>query len=128
MRRADAVIISTAAYNGSLAGVTKNAIDMLNFLPKRDGEAYLHNVPVGLIAVAGGDQAAVNTISVLVQIVHALRGTALPLSVPIHTAESVITPDGRITDAKTAGRLEKLGLLTVEMAARFHMSPALLAG
>ncbi|MCB9453558.1 MAG: NAD(P)H-dependent oxidoreductase [Anaerolineaceae bacterium] len=123
VRQADALLISTAAYHGSLAGVTKNAIDLLDFLPKRNGESYLHNIPVGLIATAGGDQAAVNTIGTLVQIVHSLRGTVLPLSVPIHNAKSAIAPDGRITDGKTAVRLEKLGELLVETAARFQSKP-----
>lgn len=124
VRQADGLLISTAAYHGSLAGVTKNALDLLDFLPKRDGESYLHNVPVGLIATAGGDQAAVNTISVLVQIVHSLRGTALPLAVPVHNAKSAFSQDGRITDTKVAVRLGKLGQLIVETAGRFRTKPA----
>jgi len=57
---ADGLLISTAAYHGTLAGVTKNALDYLEFLSDTE---YLHNKPVGLIATAGGDQADVNSIA-----------------------------------------------------------------
>jgi FMN reductase len=117
---ADGLLISTAAYHGTLAGVTKNALDFLEFLSDTD---YLHNKPVGLIATAGGDQAAVNTINALVHVVHSLRGMVLPLSVPIHNADKSfdgITPIGR-----TADRLTKMGAFIVETAARFQSVPAL---
>jgi FMN reductase len=53
LRRADAVLIGTATYHGTLAGVTKNALDFLQFL-SRDERPYLDGRVVGLIATAGG--------------------------------------------------------------------------
>lgn len=117
---ADGLLISTAAYHGTLAGVTKNALDYLEFLSDTE---YLHNKPVGLIATAGGDQADVNSIAAMVHVVHSLRGTVLPLSVPIHNASKVF--DGGIPTGRTADRLAKLGALVVETAARFRPAPAL---
>ena len=40
VRGADALLISTAAYHGTLAGVTKNALDFTQFLA-RDERPYL---------------------------------------------------------------------------------------
>lgn len=85
VRRADAMILSTAAYHGTLAGVTKNALDFLEYLA-RDATPYLHGKVVGLIATAGGDLAAVNAINAMVHVMHALRGTVAPLFVPIPKA------------------------------------------
>lgn len=82
MRRSDAMLWSTAAYHGTLAGVTKNALDFTQFLA-RDERPYLQDRAVGLIATAGGGMAAVNAINAMVNVVHALRGVATPLSVPV---------------------------------------------
>jgi FMN reductase len=116
--QADAMIWSTAVYHGSLAGATKNAIDFFEFLA-RDESPYLHNRPVGLIATAGGDQGGIYTIQTMVNMVHSLRGTALPLSVPIAKARNLFTADGELTDHRIAERLTMLGELTVETARRF---------
>jgi FMN reductase len=119
---ADALLISTAAYHGTLAGVTKNALDYLDFL-SGEPEPYLRNKPVGLIATAGGDAAAVNSISALVHIVHSLRGIALPLSAPIFNAEKVFDHQGNITNEKYALRLKQLGKMLIETAGRFQEHP-----
>lgn len=75
LKGADGLLISTAAYQGTLAGVTKNALDFLEFL-RPDG--YLGGKPVGLIATSGGDMDAANAANALVHAVHALRGTVVP--------------------------------------------------
>ena len=82
MRGADAMLWSTAAYHGTLAGVTKNALDFAQFMAW-DEKPYLQDKVVGLVATAGGDMAAVNAINAMVNVVHALRGVAVPLSVPV---------------------------------------------
>ena len=117
MRGADAMLWSTAAYHGTLAGVTKNALDFAQFLA-RDERPYLQDRVVGLIATAGGDMAAVNSINTMVNVVHALRGVAAPLSVPVTQSWKVFDEEGDIQDEAAAGRLEALGRLVVEMAAR----------
>src|SRR5688572_7324802 len=47
-RKADAMIWSTAVYHGTLAGVTKNALDYFEYL-RTDPEPYLTNKAIGLI-------------------------------------------------------------------------------
>ena len=115
LRGADALILSTAAYHGTLAGVTKNALDFTQFLA-RDERPYLDGRVVGLISTAGGERAAANTTDAMVHIVHALRGIVAPSMVTISRAWQRSDGDGNITDETYGGRLDKLGTLVVEMA------------
>lgn len=117
MRAADAMLWSTAAYHGTLAGVTKNALDFAQFLA-RDEKPYLQDKVVGLIATAGGNMAAVNAINAMTNVVHALRGVAAPLSVPVAQSWKAFDEEGGISDEEVAGRLESLGRLVVEMATK----------
>ena len=57
MRGADALLWSTAAYFGTLAGLTKNALDFAQFLA-RDERPYLQDKVVVLIATTSGDTGA----------------------------------------------------------------------
>ncbi len=115
VREADALILSTAAYHGTLAGVTKNALDFTQFLA-RDERPYLEGRVVGLISTSGGERAAANTTDALVHVVHALRGVVAPSTVTIPGARGRSDGEGNITDESYGGRLERLGRLVVEMA------------
>jgi FMN reductase len=117
MRGADALVWSTAAYHGTLAGVTKNALDFTQFMA-RDEKPYLQDKVVGLVATAGGGMAAVNAISAMVNVVHALRGVAAPLSVPIQQSWKAFDEEGNVRDEGVAKRLRALGRLVVEMATK----------
>src|ERR687890_754284 len=113
MRGADAMLWSTAAYHGTLAGVTKNALDFAQFMG-RDEKPYLQDKVVGLVATSGGGMAAVNTINAMVNVVHALRGVAAPLSVPVTHPWKAFDDEGNVNDEGVARRLESLGKLVVE--------------
>jgi len=84
-READALLVSTAAYHGTLAGVTKNALDFVQFLSNEE-PAYLDGKAVGLISTAGGEQAAANANAAMVNVVHSLRGIVAPLMVGVTKA------------------------------------------
>ena len=116
VRDADALILSTAAYHGTLAGVTKNALDFTQFLA-RDERPYLEGRVVGLISTSGGERAAANTTDAMVHVVHALRGVVAPSLVTIPRARRHADGEGNITDESYGGRLDRLGRLVVEMAA-----------
>ncbi|MBA2343778.1 MAG: NAD(P)H-dependent oxidoreductase [Rubrobacter sp.] len=122
MRRADALIFNTGAYHGTLAGVTKNAIDFAQFL-SRDDRPYLHGRVVGLISTAGGEQAATNANRTMVDTVHALRGVVAPMTVTIPRAWQITDDDGNFTDERYEARLDQLGGLVVDLAEQFA-SPA----
>ncbi len=126
VRGANVVLLSTPGYHGTLAGVTKNALDFLEFL-RHDDPPYLHNKLVGLIATAGGELAAVNAINALAHVATSLRGLVLPLHVPIPRAGQAINADGQIIDGRVAQRLEALGTLAVDLATRLQRSSGLLA-
>ena len=121
MRGADALLWSTAAYHGTFAGVTKNALDFAQFLA-RDERPYLEDRVVGLIATAGGGMGAINAINAMINVVHALRGVAAPLSVPVTQSWKAFDEEGNIRDEGVIGRLESLGGLVVEMAAKLGSS------
>ena len=123
VRRADALLLSTAAYHGTLAGVTKNALDYLEAL-SADPRPYLDGRVVGLMATAGGDIAAINAINALVHVVHSLRGTVASLLVPIPKANRNIDGDLNKIGAPWDDKLESLGHLVVSMTRGSSVSPA----
>jgi FMN reductase len=115
LRGADAVLISTAAYHGTLAGVTKNALDFAQFLSGGD-HPYFDGKVVGLISTAGGEQAGANATGAMVDVVHALRGVVAPLMVSISKAWQRADGSGNVTDELYGRRLDSLGELVVDLA------------
>jgi len=115
IRGADALLVSTAAYHGTLAGVTKNALDYVQFLGKEE-PAYLDGKVVGLITTAGGEQAAANANAAMVHVVHSLRGIVAPLMVGVTRARQRTDDEGDITDENYGRRLDDLGGLVVDLA------------
>src|SRR5919106_2056526 len=114
MRGADALLWSTAAYHGTLAGVTKNALDFAQFLGGEE-RPYFDGKVVGLISTAGGEQAATNANGAMVHVVHALRGVVAPLMVTIPKTWQRSDGEGNITDSGYGKRLDRLGRLVVEL-------------
>lgn len=84
LRSADGVIVGSPGYHGTFSGMVKNALDHVELM-SRDERPYFHDMPVGLIAVASGSQAAVSTLIGLRSVTHALRGWPTPLGVAINT-------------------------------------------
>ena len=119
MREADALLLSTASYHGTLAGVTKNALDYAQFLGKEE-HPYFDGKVVGLISTAGGEQAATNANAAMVHTVHALRGVVAPLMVGVTRAWQRTDEEGDITDERYGRRLDDLGGLVVKLAEKFQ--------
>lgn len=119
LREADAVLISTAAYHGTLAGVTKNALDFAQFLSGGD-HPYFDGKVVGLISTAGGEQAGANATGAMVHVVHSLRGVVAPLMVSISKAWQRADDSGNVTDELYGRRLDSLGEQVVDLAARLE--------
>ncbi|UZK68870.1 NAD(P)H-dependent oxidoreductase [Sphingomonas sp. S1-29] len=85
VRTADALVIGSPGYHGSLSGLVKNALDHIELL-RGDSRVYLDSMPVGIVAVAAGWQAAVSTLQTLRTIIHALRGWPTPMGVAINSS------------------------------------------
>jgi FMN reductase len=91
---ADGIIIGSPGYHGSISGLVKNALDYAEDL-RTDARPYFSGRAVGCIATAGGWPGAINTLSALRDIVHALRGWPTPLGAAINSTETVFDDGGR---------------------------------
>ncbi len=108
VRQASALIIASPGYHGSLSGLVKNALDLLEETA-RDARPYLADMPVGLIATAYGWQATGSTIAALRSIVHALRGWPTPFAAAINTQITKFDDEGGSSDAAVAEQLALVG-------------------
>jgi FMN reductase len=108
VRKASGVIIASPGYHGSLSGVVKNALDLLEETAK-DDRPYLADMPVGLIATAYGWQATGSTIAALRSIVHALRGWPTPFAAAINTQVTQFDGQGGATDPAVVEQLCLIG-------------------
>lgn len=115
--QADALILSSPLYHGSVSGLMKNVLDWLEVLHGKN-PPYLAYKPVGLICVAGGAQ-ALQGINAMEQIVRALRGWTIPFVVPVLRSWQIFKPDNSVTDAKVLQQLHSLGKEVKAAAERF---------
>ena len=112
VRRADAVVISSPGYHGTVSGLVKNALDYLEEL-RTDDRPYLDGRPVGLIAVARGWQASVATLGTLRQVTHALRGWPTPLGLAVHSGVTTFDENGFTADVATA---QAVGVMALQLS------------
>ena len=108
VRDASALIIASPGYHGSISGVVKNALDLLEETA-RDERPYLADMPVGLIATAYGWQATGSTIAALRSIVHALRGWPTPFAAAINTQATKFDGEGGASDPAVVEQLRLVG-------------------
>jgi FMN reductase len=108
VREASAIIIASPGYHGSISGVVKNALDLLEETAG-DARPYLADMPVGLITTAYGWQATGSTIAALRSIVHALRGWPTPFAAAINTQLTKFDDDGGCTDPAVFEQLALIG-------------------
>jgi FMN reductase len=111
VRASHAVVISSPGYHGTISGVVKNALDYLEEL-RGDERPYLDGRAVGLVAVARGWQASVNTLATLRQITHALRGWPTPYGV---TVNSTVTRFDENFETDDEGSRRSLDLMAAQM-------------
>ncbi|HVE27750.1 MAG TPA: NADPH-dependent FMN reductase [Sporichthya sp.] len=114
-RAADALIVASPGYHGSMSGMIKNVLDYLEDT-NSDDRVYLDGVPVGCIAVSYGWQATVSTLQSLRTTVHALRGWPSPFGATINATEPVFGPDGACIDDRARFALETVAKQVVEFA------------
>ena len=109
VRQASALIIASPGYHGSISGVVKNALDLLEETARDEVRPYLADMPVGLIATAYGWQATGSTIAALRSIVHALRGWPTPFAAAINTQVTKFDDEGGANDAAVIEQLALVG-------------------
>lgn len=116
VRHADGLILASPAYHGSVSGLVKNAIDYFEETA-RDERPYLTDLPVGLISVAGGWQAAASTLATLRTIVHALRGWPTPFGAVVNSAGGLFQA-GQCSDPAVSRQIALVGEQVVDFAVR----------
>jgi FMN reductase len=115
LRDADAVVVASPGYHGSVSGLIKNALDYIEDL-REDPRVYLDNTPWGCITCAYGWQASVGTLNHLRSIGHALRAWPTPLGVAINSADQIWDETGELTDITIKNQLELLATQLVTFA------------
>ncbi|MEN2787675.1 NAD(P)H-dependent oxidoreductase [Sphingomonas qilianensis] len=116
MRGASALIIASPGYHGSISGVVKNALDLLEETARDAERPYLADMPVGLIATAYGWQATGSTIAALRSIVHALRGWPTPFAAAINTQLTKFDDEGGASDQAVLDQLCMVGTQVARFA------------
>ncbi|WP_326523551.1 NADPH-dependent FMN reductase [Sphingomonas sp.] len=117
VRGASALIVASPGYHGSISGLVKNALDLVEETV-RDARVYLDHLPVGLIATAYGWQATGSTIAALRSIVHALRAWPTPLAAGINCKLARFDDEGGCTDPDAVRQLEMVGDQVAHFLAR----------
>jgi FMN reductase len=117
VRGADAVVIASPGYHGTVSGLVKNALDYLEEL-RTDARPYLDGRPVGAIAVAKGWQAANGTLGTIRQVIHALRGWPTPLGLTINSAVTRFDEFDVVDDDAVATGTDLLAAQLVEFVGR----------
>lgn len=112
VKSASGVLLATPEYHGSISGVLKNALDLLD-IEQLEGKA------VGLIAVVGGvhSTSALNTLRLICRQLHCW---VLPDQLIIPHAADSFDVHGQLFDKQLEERLSKIVYHLVDMADRLQ--------
>ncbi len=117
VRAADALILCSPTYHGTVSGAVKNVLDALDPLGA-DDPPYLGGKVVGLMALGGGS--ATQVLDALHHAVRALNG----LTAPIVVAVPAGAPDpetGEVGDEAVWRRLDLMVRQVIELARRLRV-------
>jgi FMN reductase len=114
VREAHGLIIASPGYHGSISGLVKNALDLLEDTANDPERPYLTDVPVGVIATAYGWQATGGVVAALRSIVHAFRGWPTPFAATINCRQSPFDP---VTGGAGPEVMEQLAIVGRQVAA-----------
>lgn len=100
IQTANGVLLATPEYHGTLSGVLKNALDLLE-------EQHLAGKVVGLIAIVGGAHST-NALNAMRLICRQLHSWVLPDQLVIPYSEENFNAQGELKDRELERKLEKL--------------------
>ncbi|MFH1467944.1 MAG: NAD(P)H-dependent oxidoreductase [Pseudomonadota bacterium] len=107
--QADALLVGSPEYHGSMSGALKNALDLL-------GEEPIRGKLVGLCAVARGDAGAMNTLNHLRHVLRWMGAWVLPTQVSVPRAREAFDAMGDPIRPGLGTELELLGAETIRYA------------
>lgn len=111
--RADAVLIATPEYNGSIPGVLKNALDWLS-TPYPDN--VLRNKTVAVVGASTGGYGAMWAQADLRKVLGLIGARVVPGNLPVERAQERFDADGRLVDERVRERLAEVVAGLVETA------------
>ncbi|MCA1844851.1 MAG: NAD(P)H-dependent oxidoreductase [Actinobacteria bacterium] len=123
VRRSDGLVVGSPGYHGTISGLVKNVLDFLEEL-SGDDPPYLDRRPVGCVTTAYGWQAAVNTLTTLRQVVHALRGWPTPYGVAANVAGGLLRQDGSFSDSRLGDSVDVVAGQMFEFAVAMRATAA----
>lgn len=104
VRAADAFLICSPTYHGSMSGAIKNVLDSLHVMHGQP-DAYFRGCPVGLSAYGG--PTAINAVNTLQTTVRGMQGVVTPTVVTV--SRDVLDPStGSLTDERTRRRADRM--------------------
>lgn len=106
VKQADGLILATPEYHGSVSGVLKNALDLMDF-EQLDGKV------AGLISILGGqsNSNALNDLRVIMRWVHAW---VIPEQIAVGQAWKAFSSEGKLEDEKLSQRFDQFAQSLVE--------------
>jgi FMN reductase len=113
IRRADAIIIGSPGYHGSVSGLVKNALDYVEELAG-DERPYFAGRPIGCVATGAGWQGANATLQALRSIAHALRGWPSSLGVALNSREPLFNAKGEPVHPEVDAQLRTMATQLIE--------------
>jgi FMN reductase len=121
VREADAYLICSPTYHGSMSGAIKNVLDSLHV---RHGQpdAYFQGLPVALASYGG--PTAISAVNALQTVVRVMQGVIVPTVVTV-SRDALDPSTGAITDEK---RLRRADRMLGEVARMVAMQQAFDAG
>ena len=112
-RAADAYVLCSPTYHGTVSGAVKNALDSLNIL-YNDGPRYFGGKPVALLALGRG---GANVLTGLQHATHALNGIVIPTAV---VAEASSVGAGTVDDERLLARMRVMVDELLDLAERLR--------
>ena len=106
---ADAIVLGSPEYHGSMSGVLKNALDLLD-------KEHMQGKMIGLVATARGDAGAMNTLNHLRHVCRWGDAWVLPSQVSIPRAQDAFASDGAVLREGLSAELMGLGSELVRYA------------
>lgn len=117
LKAADAFLIGSPEYNGSISAALKNAIDWAS-RPRPDEEPLecFKGKACGLLAASPGAIGGLRGLRHVRQILTQLQMVVIPQEFTLAMAHEAFDGNGRIQDAHTRVKADKVGYALVEMA------------
>jgi chromate reductase len=119
IERADAVLLATPEYNGSIPGVLKNALDWAS---RPAATTPLRGKPAAVVGASTGMFGAVWAQAELRKVLATIGARVLDAELPVPLAHETLGPDGLPLDAEAARQLERIVIELVEPPAPVRLA------